>query len=168
MGRGIDSRNRVWNWVAKLHRLVGRYNNPMPTWFLAPFRNLNYQHRRQSPYAQESIPPAYVAGIDSWAPQTFTNTGSDLYILYICTYVRTSVQGLWKRAEVTKTKYFSFNFRQGFTAQTWPWKGNVQLIKLTIFKKLIVKAPRGTLYTILYTSLLCLKVVFVEFYKVFF
>ncbi len=23
MGRGIDSRNRVWNWLAKLHRLVG-------------------------------------------------------------------------------------------------------------------------------------------------
>ncbi len=25
MGRGIDSRNRVWNWVAKLLRLAGRY-----------------------------------------------------------------------------------------------------------------------------------------------
>jgi hypothetical protein len=36
MGRGIDSRNRVWNGVAKLHRLSGRYDNPMPTWFLAP------------------------------------------------------------------------------------------------------------------------------------
>ncbi len=36
MGRGIDSRNRVWNWVSKLHRLAGRYDNPMPTWFLAP------------------------------------------------------------------------------------------------------------------------------------
>ncbi len=36
MGRGIDSRNRVWNWVAKLHRLAGRYDNPMPTWFLYP------------------------------------------------------------------------------------------------------------------------------------
>ncbi len=24
MGRGIDSRNRVWNWEAKLHRLAGR------------------------------------------------------------------------------------------------------------------------------------------------
>ncbi len=29
MGRGIDSRNRVWNWVAKLHRLPGRYDNPV-------------------------------------------------------------------------------------------------------------------------------------------
>ncbi len=28
MGQGIDSMNRVWNWVAKLHRLAGRYNNP--------------------------------------------------------------------------------------------------------------------------------------------
>jgi hypothetical protein len=36
MGRGIDSRNRVWNWVAKLHRLAGRYDSPMPPWFLAP------------------------------------------------------------------------------------------------------------------------------------
>ncbi len=36
MGRGIDSRNQVWNWIAKLHRLAGRYDNPMPTWFLAP------------------------------------------------------------------------------------------------------------------------------------
>jgi hypothetical protein len=34
-GRGIDSRNRVWKWVAKQHRLAGRYDNPMPTWFLA-------------------------------------------------------------------------------------------------------------------------------------
>ncbi len=40
MGRGIDSRNRVWNWVAKLHRLAGRYDNPMPTWFLAPMAGL--------------------------------------------------------------------------------------------------------------------------------
>ncbi len=41
MGRGIDSRNRVWNWVAKLHRLAGRYDNPMPTWFIiAPIAGL--------------------------------------------------------------------------------------------------------------------------------
>ncbi len=40
MGRGINSRNRVWNWVAKLHRLAGRYDNPMPTWFLAPIAGL--------------------------------------------------------------------------------------------------------------------------------
>ncbi len=40
MGRGIDSRNRVWNWLAKLHRLAGRYDNPMPTWFLAPIAGL--------------------------------------------------------------------------------------------------------------------------------
>jgi hypothetical protein len=36
IGRGIDSRNRV----PKLHRLVGRYDNPMPTWFLAPIAGL--------------------------------------------------------------------------------------------------------------------------------
>ncbi len=36
MGRGMDSRNRAWNWVAKLHRLAGLYYNPMPTGFLAP------------------------------------------------------------------------------------------------------------------------------------
>ncbi len=40
MGLGINSRNRVWNWVAKLHRLAGRYDNPMPTWFLAPIAGL--------------------------------------------------------------------------------------------------------------------------------
>ncbi len=40
MVRGIDSRNRVWNWVAKLHRLAGRYDNPVPTWFLAPIAGL--------------------------------------------------------------------------------------------------------------------------------
>jgi hypothetical protein len=40
MGRGIDSRNRVWNRVAKLHRLAARYDNPMPTWFLAPIAGL--------------------------------------------------------------------------------------------------------------------------------
>ncbi len=34
MGRGINSRNRVWNLVAKLHRLAGQYDNPMPNWFL--------------------------------------------------------------------------------------------------------------------------------------
>ena len=36
MGREIDSRNRVWNRVAELHRLAGLYGNPMPTWFQAP------------------------------------------------------------------------------------------------------------------------------------
>ncbi len=40
MRRGINSRNRVWNWVAKLHRLGGRYDNPMPIWFLAPIGGL--------------------------------------------------------------------------------------------------------------------------------
>ncbi len=40
LGRGIDSRNRVWNWVAKQRRLAGRYGNPMPTWFLAPIAGL--------------------------------------------------------------------------------------------------------------------------------
>ncbi len=39
MGRGIGSRNRVWNWVAKLHRLAGRYDN-MPNWFIAPIAGL--------------------------------------------------------------------------------------------------------------------------------
>ncbi len=39
-GRGIDSRNRVWNEVAKLLRLAGRYDNPMPPWFLAPIAGL--------------------------------------------------------------------------------------------------------------------------------
>ncbi len=34
------SRNRVWNWVAKLHRLAGRYDNPMPIWFLTPIAGL--------------------------------------------------------------------------------------------------------------------------------
>jgi hypothetical protein len=40
MGRGIDSMNRVWNGVAKLHRLADRYDNPMPNWFLAPIAEL--------------------------------------------------------------------------------------------------------------------------------
>ncbi len=35
MGRGIDSRNRVWNWVAKLHRLAGRYDN-IPSSMIGP------------------------------------------------------------------------------------------------------------------------------------
>ena len=39
-GRGIDSRNRVWNWAAMLHKLAGRYDNPTPTWFLAPIAGL--------------------------------------------------------------------------------------------------------------------------------
>ncbi len=37
---GIDSKNRVWNWVAKLRRLAGRYDNPMATWFLAPITGI--------------------------------------------------------------------------------------------------------------------------------
>ncbi len=41
MGRGIDSRNRVWNWVAKLHGLAARYENPMSTWFLTPIAGHN-------------------------------------------------------------------------------------------------------------------------------
>ncbi len=36
MGRGIDSRNRVWNLVGKLLRLTGRNDNFTPTCFLAP------------------------------------------------------------------------------------------------------------------------------------
>ncbi len=36
----FNARDRVWNWVAKLHRLAGRYDNPMPTWFLAPIAGL--------------------------------------------------------------------------------------------------------------------------------
>ncbi len=40
MWRGIDSRSRVWNWVAKLQRLAGRYDNPMPPWFLAHIAGL--------------------------------------------------------------------------------------------------------------------------------
>jgi hypothetical protein len=40
MGWGIDSRNPVWNWVAKKHRLAGRYDNPIPTWFLAHIAGL--------------------------------------------------------------------------------------------------------------------------------
>jgi hypothetical protein len=35
MGRGINSKNWVWNWVGKLHCWTGRHDNPMPTWFLA-------------------------------------------------------------------------------------------------------------------------------------
>ncbi len=31
MGRGINSRNRVWHLLAKLRRLAGRYDNPMLT-----------------------------------------------------------------------------------------------------------------------------------------
>ncbi len=45
-GARIDSRNRVWNWVAKLHRLAGQYDNPMPTWILAPIPGLSYRHRQ--------------------------------------------------------------------------------------------------------------------------
>ncbi len=52
MGRGIDSRNRVWNWIGKLHRLVGRHDNPMPTWFLAHIAGLSYRHRSQSTSVQ--------------------------------------------------------------------------------------------------------------------
>ncbi len=44
MGRGIDSRNRVWNWIAKLHKLASRYDKTKPTWFLAPIAGLNYRH----------------------------------------------------------------------------------------------------------------------------
>jgi len=45
MGRGIDSRKRVWNCVAKLRMLEGRYDNPMPTWFLAPISRLKLPTR---------------------------------------------------------------------------------------------------------------------------
>ncbi len=43
LGRGIDSRNRVWNWLAMLHRMAGWYDNPMPTWFLVPIAGLKLQ-----------------------------------------------------------------------------------------------------------------------------
>jgi hypothetical protein len=59
MGRGIDSRNRVWNWVAKLHRLAGQYDNPMPTWFLAPIAGLKL------PTQSQNLSPGMGRGINS-------------------------------------------------------------------------------------------------------
>ncbi len=64
MGQGIDSRNRVWNWVAKLHRLACRYVNPMPTWFLAPIAGLklpalHWLHKLAGIHSLESIPGLY-------------------------------------------------------------------------------------------------------------
>ncbi len=53
MGRGIDSRNRVLNWVAKLHRLAGRYDNPMPTWFLVPIGGLKLPSMRHDHYCTD-------------------------------------------------------------------------------------------------------------------
>jgi hypothetical protein len=41
MRQGIDPWNRAWNWLAKL---VGRYDNPMPAWFLAPIAGLKAQN----------------------------------------------------------------------------------------------------------------------------
>ena len=43
VGLGIDSRNRVWNLVAKRHRLAGRYENHMPTRFLAPNAGIKFR-----------------------------------------------------------------------------------------------------------------------------
>ncbi len=43
MGLRIDSRNRVCNWVAELSRLTGRYDNLMPSWFLATIARLMFQ-----------------------------------------------------------------------------------------------------------------------------
>ncbi len=48
MGQGINSRNRVLNWVVKLHRLAGQYDNPMPTWFLAPVAGLKLPTQDQT------------------------------------------------------------------------------------------------------------------------
>ncbi len=62
MGRGIDSRNRVWNGVAKLHRLAGRYDNPMPPWYLVPIAGLKLSRLcflRELPQATQS----YLFGI---------------------------------------------------------------------------------------------------------
>jgi len=74
-GRGIGSRNRVWNWVAKLHRLVGRNDNPMPTWFLAPIAGLKlttlYKTRLGHPphphlISVTRVIPACTAECGSW------------------------------------------------------------------------------------------------------
>ncbi len=71
MGRGINSRNRVWNWVAKLHRLSGRYDNPMPTWFLAPIAGLKLPTLYDNP-----IPTRFLAPIGcSKIPALFTPSG---------------------------------------------------------------------------------------------
>ncbi len=56
MGRGINSMNRVWNWVAKLHRLAGRYDNPMPTWFLSPIVGLKLPSQWQDNNASAVLP----------------------------------------------------------------------------------------------------------------
>ncbi len=67
MGRGINSRNRVWNWVAK-QQLAGQYGNPMPTWFLAPIAGLKLTTLYDNP-----IPTRFLDPIDcSKIPALFT------------------------------------------------------------------------------------------------
>ncbi len=53
MGRGIDSRTWVQNCVAKLKRLSGRYDYPVPTWFLYI-----------APIAEFKLPTQYIPYID--------------------------------------------------------------------------------------------------------
>ncbi len=55
---------KIWNCVGKLHRLAGRYDNPMPTCtYLVPSphkRDLSYQHcRRTRRRGQLKIPPVH-------------------------------------------------------------------------------------------------------------
>jgi hypothetical protein len=69
MRRGIDSRNRVWNWVAKLHMLAGRYDNPMPTWFLAHTAWLKLP-------AQDSKATSMRSGLETWIYRHWVRGGA--------------------------------------------------------------------------------------------
>ncbi len=93
VGRGIDSRNRVWHWVDKLNRLAGRYDNPMPTWFLTHKVGLKLQD-------QESIPPAYVAPRTCMSNRVVVPAHQAGY-LFLC-----SLKGLQIRALMSCTALF--------------------------------------------------------------
>ncbi len=77
LGRGIDSRNRFWNWVADLHRLLGRYDGPR---FLAPLvlyiavlklpvpsANVVVPDMHGSPHLYWSDESGYALGSGSWS-----------------------------------------------------------------------------------------------------
>ncbi len=77
MGRGINSRNRVWNWVGKLDRLAGRYDNHMPTWFLAPIVGLKLPTLVYLTFMNFNIFTVYTLGLSCDLPVSTDSRTSD-------------------------------------------------------------------------------------------
>ncbi len=76
MGLGIHSRNRVWNWAAKLHRVAVRYDNPMSTRFsVPPIAGLKFRSLSKSEISEDY----YYVVVQKTRPACYTSAGHFMF-----------------------------------------------------------------------------------------